>query len=254
MTQSLIQLTEHTWIFPKDEDPNRSQPNVGVITTPNHTILVDGGNSPFHGRRVMIAVNEIEAHSITHVIYTHSHWDHTFGGAVYGAMIVGHDLCRKNLVEQAAKPWSHAYLQEEIARMPAREASLRALSRAVEDWRGFHIGLPELVLHHHLTLHLDDLRLEIEHVGGSHAADSVVVRVPSERVMFVGDCYYPPLAHMRRPEDTINTSLIQLLISTDYDVYVDGHGTPLDRQGMETLLQSAVAEHALNPATKPVGD
>jgi glyoxylase-like metal-dependent hydrolase (beta-lactamase superfamily II) len=254
MTQSLIQLTEHTWIFPTDEDPNRSQPNVGVITTPNHTILVDGGNSPFHGRRVMIAVNEIEAHPITHVIYTHSHWDHTFGGAVYGATIVGHDLCRKNLVEQAAKPWSHAYLQEEIARMPARESSLRALSRAVEDWRGFRIALPELVLHQHLTLYLDDIVLEIDHVGGGHAADSVVVRVPRERVMFVGDCYYPPPAYMRRPEDTLNASLLRSLICDTYDVYVGGHGVPLDRQGMEALLHSVSGEHHLNPATKPVGD
>src|SRR5215813_14470810 len=113
---TLRQVAENVWIFPRDEDTNRVQPNVGIIVAGKHTILVDGGNSPRHARRIMIALDDIQAPAVSYVIYTHSHWDHVFGAMVFGAPAIGHELCRKHLAEQASKPWSHSYLQEEIMR------------------------------------------------------------------------------------------------------------------------------------------
>lgn len=236
MPDTLRQVADHVWIFPRDEDANRVQPNVGIIVAGKHTILVDGGNSPRHGRRIMIALDDIQAPAVSYVIYTHSHWDHVFGAMVFGAPAIGHELCRKHLAEQASKPWSHSYLQEEIIRSPAREAGLRALGRAVEDWRNFRIVQPEIVLSKLLQLHLDGMTIEVEHVGGQHAPDSVVVRLPESRVLFTGDCYYPPPQHLRKATDTLDFAMIESLVSDDYDVYVDGHSDPLMRAEVKQML------------------
>jgi glyoxylase-like metal-dependent hydrolase (beta-lactamase superfamily II) len=236
MPDTLIQVAPHVWIFPRDEDPNRIQPNVGVIIAGGQTILVDAGNSPRHARRILMALDVVRAPAVSYVIYTHSHWDHVFGAMAYGAPTIAHELCRKQLAETAAKPWSHGFIQEEIQRSPGREAGLRALGRAIEDWRSFRIIQPEVVFSKTLRLYQGDMTIEIEHVGGQHAPDSAIVRLPEAGVMFTSDCYYPPPAHLRRPDDTLDSDMIESLLDVNIDLYIDGHGNPRTRVDMLELL------------------
>jgi glyoxylase-like metal-dependent hydrolase (beta-lactamase superfamily II) len=223
---ALIQLANGVWLYPHDEDGDKVQPNVGIIVGTKQTVLVDAGNSPRLARRILLELDELRAPPVSYVIYTHSHWDHVFGAMALGATAIGHELCRKYLLEQASKPWSQAYIQEEIQRTPAREAGFRAMSRAIEEWRNFRIVVPEITLSKMLRLHLDGVSIEIEHVGGQHAPDSVIVRVKEAGVMFVSDCYYPPPLHQRRPTDTLDWDMIERLANENMAIYVDGHGPP----------------------------
>ncbi len=230
MTDTLIQVTPQVWVFPHDPDPARIQPNVGIVVAGKHTVLIDGGNSPRHARRVMIALDDIDAPPVSHVIYTHYHWDHVFGAMVFGATAVAHELCRKHLSEMAVKPWSNSYIQEEIQRSPNREHILRAMSRAVEDWRNFRIVQPEIVFSHSLNLYMAGLTFELEHVGGAHSPDSIIIRVPEARVLFTGDSHYPPPPHSRKPGDTFDAALIERFASDErVDWVITGHDAPRSR-------------------------
>lgn len=234
---ALIQLAHGVWLYPRDEDPDKVQPNVGVIIGEKQTVLVDAGNSPRVARRILLELDELRAPPVSYVIYSHSHWDHVFGAMALDAPVIGHDLCRKSLVEQAGKPWSQTYIQEEIQRTPAREAGLRAMSRAIEEWRNFRIIVPEITLSKKLLLHLDGVTVEIEHIGGQHAPESVIVRVKQAGVMFVGDCYYPPPMHQRKPTDTLDWGMIERLANENMAVYVDGHGPPRTAEAVRALLE-----------------
>jgi glyoxylase-like metal-dependent hydrolase (beta-lactamase superfamily II) len=233
----LVPLTDHIWLYPRDPNPERIQPNVGIVVAGRQTILVDAGNSPRIARRILLALDEIHAPPVSAVIYTHHHWDHVFGGMVFDAPAVAHEICRKHLAEMAAKPWSQAYIQEEIMRAPAREQGLRGMARAVDDWRSFRIALPEITLSKTLRLYGDGLTIEIEHIGGQHAPDSLIVRVPEARVMFVADAYYPPPPHQGRPDDTLDHEMIERLAGENMELYIDGHGDPL---GLEEFRRLAV--------------
>lgn len=233
----LTRLANGVWLYPRDEDPNRVQPNVGIIIGANHTVLVDAGNSPRVARRILLELDELHAPPVSYVIYTHSHWDHVFGAMALGATAIGHELCRKYLVEQAGKPWSQTYIQEEIQRTPGREAGLRAMSRAIEEWRNFRIIVPEITLSKVLRLHLDGVSAEIEHVGGQHAPESVIVRVKEAGVMFVSDCYYPPPLHQRKPSDTLDWDMVERLADENMAIYVDGHGPPRTAEEFRALQE-----------------
>ncbi len=241
MPDTLVQLADNVWIFPRDPDPARveSQPNVGIIVTEKHTILVDAGNSPRHARRIMIALDDIQAPSVYNIIYTHTHWDHVFGAMVFGAPAVAHELGQRQLAEMATRPWGNNYALEEIQRSPAREPSLRAMMRAMEEWRNFRIVQPELAFTKNMNLYIDGVNIELEHVGGSHSPDSIVVRLPQSRIMFLGDCFYPPPLHLRNPEDTFNFAMMRSLIHPDIDTYVDGHNDPVSR---DLFAQIATSE------------
>jgi glyoxylase-like metal-dependent hydrolase (beta-lactamase superfamily II) len=201
-------------------------------------VLVDGGNSPRHSRRIIGALAEMNAPPISYVIYTHHHWDHAFGGNVFGAPSIAHESCRKLLIESAAKPWSYSYIQEEIRRNPLREVGLMAMGRAIEDWRGFRILIPTITFMHRMRLYLDGLTIELEHVGGRHASDSIVVRVGE--VLFTGDCYYPPPLHLRAPTDTLDYEMMKSLADESAEIFIDGHGSPLS---LAEFLSSATPDN-----------
>ncbi len=222
MPEALVPIADNVWLYPADANGNRVEPNVGVIATGRGTVLVDAGNSPRHARRIAHALNAAQLPPVSHILYTHHHWDHVFGAQVFSAPAVAHELSRELLLERAARPWSYTFIEEEIRRNPATEAMYMAMHRAIDDWHGFYVVVPSLTFTHGLTLHVDGMRFDLEHVGGQHAPDSVVVRVGG--VAFVGDCYYKPVQMNRTVESTSDRALAaRLLADESIRYYVDGH-------------------------------
>jgi glyoxylase-like metal-dependent hydrolase (beta-lactamase superfamily II) len=229
MADELRKLAPNVWIFPHDKDTKKIQPAVGVICTATQTVLVDGGNSPAHARRIQAALRTIDAPPVGHVIYTHHHWDHVFGACALEAPTIGHVLCRERLLQYAAQPWSRAYLHEAIRANPLLKVSYAALDRAIDDWSQFRVVAPDTTFSQHMRLDLDGLTIELDHIGGWHAADSIVVRVPQRRVIFLGDCFYPALPQDGAGRQGTNWAMLASLFDRSVDVYVHGHAFPLRR-------------------------
>jgi len=238
MTQKLTQLTAHTWLYPHHPDPNKVQPAAGIITAGNETILVDPGNGPPMAQQIRDELQKAGLPPVSRIIYTHHHWDHIFGACAFQVPIVAHTLCSDILKEEAKKPWGVPYLRREIARTPKRETSFKAIEKAVPDWDSFHIVVPDQIFDTTMTLQLGTLTVELEHIGGLHAEDSILVKIPQERVIFIGDCYYPPPLHLRAPDSTHDTSMLSRLASQPYDLYVEGHDDPFNRIELLEFLAS----------------
>ncbi|MQA96922.1 MAG: hypothetical protein GEV11_20595 [Streptosporangiales bacterium] len=68
-----------------------------------------------------------------------------------------------------------------------------------------------------LTLDVDGVEVWLRHVGGPHTAESIVVGVPGERVLFLGDCYFPPPYHLRSPGDEPDLALLETLVEPGID-------------------------------------
>lgn len=229
-------LTPHVWIYPCD--PDETQPNLGVIITPTQTVLVDAGNGPRHARRLLAELWRIDAPVVTHIIYTHYHWDHTFGAQIFNGTIIAHEKCRDLIVAHyAGRPWSANYIQEEIYQNPARADVLRMMARAVEEWRGFRIVPPQVMFSEQMTLHLDALTLRLQYVGGRHAADSITVEVVEEKVLFIGDSYYKPPAFLRQLDDSPDAEMIESFLARQMSWYIEGHQPPLRYEDAVAVLK-----------------
>lgn len=235
MPHKLAQLTEHVWLWP--HNPDAAQSCVGVIAGASETILVDAGNSPTLARRIQEELALCGLPPVSQVIYTHHHWDHIYGACEFRAPVVAHALCKTILAEEARKPWGPEYLRQEMARNPRLEVSYTARGRAVQDWAAFRIVVPEIVFDEALTLQAGQIEVQLEHVGGQHAGDSLVVKVPQEGVMFLGDCYYLPPLHLRTPASKPSMAMLAALESEAYALYVEGHDKPLTRAKLLRILK-----------------
>ena len=52
------------------------------------------------------------------LVYTHHHWDDTWGACAWDVPVVAHEVGADLLAAEAAKPWSHEYLRAEMERYP----------------------------------------------------------------------------------------------------------------------------------------
>lgn len=243
MYHDLIEIAEGIWIYPKDDNLEVDQPNVGAILLEEQTILIDAGNSPRHARRIMSSLATIGAAPIDYLIYTHHHWDHVFGGMVYSVpMIIAHRLCAEILEDYAKQTWSASNLREEIYKQPNLKGRNSAIMSAINDWRGFRISMPTITIESDLSLYLDGITLDIRYVGGKHASDSIVVGVRERGIAFIGDCLYAPPVHST-PEDQlipIKAKVFNKLFEQGYETFIEGHSKPLHRKDIQLALKGLI--------------
>ncbi|MBY8870251.1 MBL fold metallo-hydrolase [Micromonospora sp. PLK6-60] len=236
MSPPLRHLAGRVWLWPHDEDPATVQGCVAVVADAGGTLLVDAGNSPTAARRIRAAVRAAGLPLPTRLVYTHHHWDHTWGACAWpGVEIIGHATGARILAAEADRPWSEAYLREQADANPRLAPSLAARARAMRGWEGFRVVPPDVEFADTLDL---PGGVRLRHVGGRHAEDSTVVAVPDSGVLLVGDCCYPPPLHLRAPDDGVDVRLIRRLAETydDYDWFVDSHDHPKPREALRRLL------------------
>jgi glyoxylase-like metal-dependent hydrolase (beta-lactamase superfamily II) len=237
MELQLTQLTEHVWLLPHHPDPNTVQSSIGVIATQNSSLLVDAGNGSRVARLLKTELVRCNLPPVARIIYTHHHWDHIYGAYEFGVPVTAHTICKAILEEEARKPWGIDFLEKEIKRNPKLETSYHARAASIEDWAAFQIVVPQGVFERKATIDLDGLTVEFEHVGGAHAEDSIVVKVPQEGVMFLGDCYYPPPLHLREGDPAPSFEMLRRLENPAYHVYVEGHDKPFTHAELLNFLR-----------------
>ena len=237
MELQLTQFTEHIWLLPHNPDVSAVQSSIGVVVARNESLLVDTGNSPGLARKLKAELERYNLPPVSRIIYTHHHWDHIYGACEFMVPVTAHRLCRAILEEEAKKPWDPEYLDEEIKRNPKLDMSYKARAKNVKDWEAFRIIVPSDVFDKAESITLDGLAIELEHVGGVHAEDSIIVKIPEDGVMFLGDCYYPPPLHLRKPDSVPSFDMLKKLQSEDYDLYVEAHDKPFTRAELFEFLQ-----------------
>ena len=85
-------ISKHVyWLPPAPPD----RPSLCAVEGERATIWLDAGSSPAHTREFLDALASEGVAKPTHVVLTHSHWDHVFGADELGAHVVAHELHRR---------------------------------------------------------------------------------------------------------------------------------------------------------------
>jgi glyoxylase-like metal-dependent hydrolase (beta-lactamase superfamily II) len=240
MRQTLRHVAGRVWWYPHDDDHDNVQAGVAVIAVDAGSVVVDAGNSPSAARRVQAAIEAAELPAARRLVYTHHHWDHVWGACAWPEVeIIGHRAGARILAAEARRPWGHQYLRDEVEANPLLGRSFRARSWAMVSWEGFAVIPPHTEFDDAITL---PGGVEVRHVGGQHAEDSTVVAVPDSGVLLLGDSFYPPPFHLRKPGDGHDVALIRRLLRDSsfghFEWYIDSHDHPRTAQATRELLAS----------------
>ncbi len=174
----------------------------------NHTIITDEGviiTDPMHpwaAEALREEIRKVTDKPITHVIYTHHHWDHMLGGQIFkdeGATFISHENC---------------------------------IAHFTRD-RHPQLVMPDLTYETRHDISLGGRTVELHYFGRNHGDCLTVLLLPAEKILIVVDLAMPNAVVMASgymrddyPADTIR-SIREMASTLDFDRYMPGHGPPV---------------------------
>jgi glyoxylase-like metal-dependent hydrolase (beta-lactamase superfamily II) len=170
------------------------------------------------------------------LVLTHWHWDHIFGAATIALPTLAHQETRRRLVEMAGWDWSDAALDARVAAGVEIEFCRDMIKAELPDRSDLILRPPDIAFTGGVELDLGGISAQLIHVGGDHAADSTIVFIPAERVVFMSDCLAPDLYHPPRRYTTRRLfPLMDHLLRCEADFYLMGHNPePVSRAELVT--------------------
>jgi glyoxylase-like metal-dependent hydrolase (beta-lactamase superfamily II) len=207
-------ITEHVWWMPPAK-PDR--PSLCAVVGERWTLMLDGGSSRAHTRSFLEGLPTRPSA----VVYTHSHWDHVFGGVEVGGVVIAHELTVPKLAELAGRDWSDEGL-----------ASYRYAEDIKEELpspRVVEIAPADVVFGDALDFDLGGVRVQVRHVGGAHADDSCVMFFDPDGVLFLGDALC----------DAVDDRLAAAVLGFGATAFVEGHH---DAVSTRSEIEAVIAE------------
>jgi cyclase len=146
--------------------------NAGFMVGSRGVVSVDACATEARTRAYLTAIAKLSKQPVRTLINTHHHGDHTFGNYLFpAATIVGHERSRGALTA-----WG----------MPRSEPFWTEV-----EWGEIELAPPFLTFEESLTVHVDDLRCEVRHMGHpAHTDNDSVVWLPDRKVLFSGDLLF----------------------------------------------------------------
>lgn len=203
-------------------EPDR--PSLCAVVGTNDTLILDAGASDAHARGFLNQLTEKGVPPPTSIALTHWHWDHVFGAAEIGVPIAAQSLTAGKLADLAKRDWSDAGLERQIALGEQTSSGAENIKSELPAPRTVRIAQPSVVFHDSVEFRLGAVTCQIVHVGGDHAADSSVMLIQPDRVLFLGDCLYESVDTPKRHyTGRLLLPLLDRLQSFDGACYVEGH-------------------------------
>jgi glyoxylase-like metal-dependent hydrolase (beta-lactamase superfamily II) len=179
------------------------------------------------------AIKAVTDKPIKYVIYSHHHYDHIAGGKPFkdlGATFIAHRRARERLLE----------LKKQNALLP-------------------DVVIPDQVVGDKKTIKLGDTTLELIYVGRNHSDNSLVMRLPKEKLVFVVD--FAPIESVQFRNIPDNASPLEYIASLkklaalDWDRMIPGHPYAGGRYGTKKDVNDDIAYmEDLSAEVKKVAD
>ncbi len=204
MTVRVERLSERVLVLHTHETAARTV----AIAGRNGVLVVDPGMAREQARRIRERIErEFGRKDIRSVVNTHHHFDHTLGNSAFEDVpIVAHENCAPKMRSFVAG--LDRFLPRRRERTARDEARLRtlavgsaaygdlssriAVNRAMiaELETGVRPPLPTRTFDDRLTLELGTVHAHLIWYGHAHTAGDILVHVPEEKLLIVGDLFF----------------------------------------------------------------
>jgi glyoxylase-like metal-dependent hydrolase (beta-lactamase superfamily II) len=189
------------------------------VVTPQGVIATDPSSYRRPAQPYIDAIKAVTDKPIKYVIYSHHHYDHIAGGKPFkdlGATFIAHRRAKERLLE----------LKKQNALLP-------------------DVVIPDEVVDGKKTIKLGGTTLELIYVGRNHSDNSLVMRLPKEKLVFVVD--FAPIETVQFRNIPDNASPLEFidslkkLAALDWDRMIPGHPAPGGRYGTKKDVQDDIA-------------
>ncbi|OKP85700.1 MBL fold metallo-hydrolase [Paenibacillus sp. P32E] len=226
MKHEFQQLSPHILIMHAEHETDR--PILAAITGERRTLLMDAGNSPAHAELFRQEMAKRGMRQPELIVLTHWHWDHSFGMSAWKVPVIAHEGTAEVLGSLAGRSWLDDDLEELVLTGTLSEESAQHIRLEYGDNRNITVVKPDIVFTESINVDLGGVTCELSHVGGDHSADSCILHVKEDNVLFLGDALGPSVyGGPRQYSSTGFLNLLGLAYGYNAQWVVESHGVPM---------------------------
>jgi glyoxylase-like metal-dependent hydrolase (beta-lactamase superfamily II) len=167
---SFTQLSEHTWAYTAEGDPN-----TGIVIGDDAVLVADTQATPAMAADVIRRIREVTDKPIRYVVLTHYHAVRVLGASAYQAQqILASQDTYDLIVERGEQDKA-----SEIGRFPRLFNNVETVPPGM-TW-------PTMTFSGKMTLWLGTLEVQLLQLGRGHTKGDTVVWLPGEKAMLSGD-------------------------------------------------------------------
>lgn len=227
----LNKLGERTFWLP--HQPENDRPMLVLLKGDRLALAVDAGASAAHVEEFYAQLDDAGLPRPDLTAITHWHWDHTFGMHRAHGLTVA---CRRTgeLLAQA-----RASLADPAAVLALKRSEEHIAREYAEA--GIVVALPDVAFDGELLLDLGGLTARVLTAASPHSDDTVLVHVPEEGLLFLGDATCgDPFDGWRVDEERLR-ALIRTIEGIDCETCLLGHADPLGKGELLGYLATLAA-------------
>jgi glyoxylase-like metal-dependent hydrolase (beta-lactamase superfamily II) len=237
----LNKITDRIYYLPSEERTDR--PVLGYIKGDKYSLAVDAGNSSGHVEKFYKNLRELDLRLPDFTVITHWHWDHTFGmHFASGKTVAGH-LTNAKLDEVQKWEWTDEAMARRLRSGEDIEFCDRCIKLEYSDRNKIKVVRAGIEFTGVISIDLGGVHCEIREFGSTHSADSVLVHVPEERVIFIGDA---DSEDFYQEKGKYNKAKLKEMVSElekfDVDIFIGRHDVPLSKLNIICYLKDELAK------------
>lgn len=226
--QTLEKISNRFWYQTPVSETDR--PILGVVIGDKRTLMIDAGNSEAHARYFLSELEKKNIPEPSLVVLTHWHWDHIFGLSALDMISIASKQTKDEMEKLVSFEWTDEALDERVKSGVEIEFCSTAIKKEFGSERNITITLPEVTFDKRIDIDLGEVTCQIEHVGGDHAQDSVIVYIKEEKILFLADAIYANLYSSKNNLTVKGTlQLLDKLDQFDAETYVLSHWKPVSK-------------------------
>lgn len=240
--QYFKQLTSRIWYQTPVSETDR--PILAVVRGEKHQLMIDAGNSSAHAALFLEEMKKHNLGSPDLLALTHWHWDHIFGMKHLRLPSMATQQTIIRMKEMQPYAWTDAALQERMDQGIEIPFCADAIKLEFGTTRDIEVVLPTIGFTGQLEIDLGGVQCQLIEVENDHSPGSLLVYIPEERVVFLGDAMYADIFSSKWNYTVERTKrLLAAIDRLEADYYVWSHGEAMPKSEFEeevNMLRRAI--------------
>lgn len=180
---------------------------VSAVATQKGIVIIDAGFNPKLTEKYKQRIEkEFKRNDFIYLINTHPHPDHVFGNRAFsGVEVIGHANAKEQIANAVEQNFYNTvygdWLEQQSEKLKtANPDSIEAKGIAYDIhkisemlsnlWNNFVLPIPTITFNDKMTLDMGNMTFELFYFGAAHTQSDILVYVPEEKTLFVGDLFY----------------------------------------------------------------
>ncbi|HHX68125.1 MAG TPA: MBL fold metallo-hydrolase [Gallicola sp.] len=242
----IIKQTENIYYLPCDEETDR--PVLGYISGKNRSLMIDAGSSKRHCELFFKLLKELNLKYPDYVVLTHYDWDHSYGLHSIDSISFACTDTNNQLKKMMSWKWTDQDMKNREINGDESPFCNKMIKKEYPN-RDIIIKMADIEFEKHLKIDLGGISCELFKVNEYHTKDSVVIYIPEEKYLFLGDCIYASSRHNDETKQKLLKDLIYTIEKIDFNFCIIGHEKkPITKEILMVSLKKKLSGYNIKPS------